>query len=76
MDKQRKEKNPKSGFNKVKEFREMAALSIAELARRAGLVPQTISKMERGIATSRNSKLKVAKALGKRFEEVFPSDDK
>lgn len=76
MDKQRKGKDLKLGSNKVREFREMAALSIAELARRAGLVPQTISKMERGIATSRNSKLKVAKALGKRFEEVFPSDAK
>ncbi|MGQ9570048.1 MAG: helix-turn-helix transcriptional regulator, partial [Thermodesulfovibrionales bacterium] len=60
----------------VREFREMAALSIAELARRAGLVPQTISKMERGIATSRNSKLKVVKVLGKKFEEVFPLNDK
>lgn len=76
MDKLKKERNIKISLNKVREFREMAALSIAELARRAGLVPQTISKMERGIATSRNSKLKVVKALGKKFEEVFPSNDK
>ena len=57
--------------NRVREFRELNAWSIAELARRAELVPQTISKMERGIPTSRNSKLKVAKALGKKFEDVF-----
>jgi DNA-binding XRE family transcriptional regulator len=60
--------------NRVKEFREANAWSIAELARRAELVPQTISKMERGISTSRNSKLKVAKALGEKFEEIFPED--
>jgi len=60
--------------NRVKEFREANAWSIAELARRAELVPQTISKMEKGISTSRNSKLKVAKALGEKFEEIFPED--
>jgi DNA-binding XRE family transcriptional regulator len=60
--------------NRVKEFREFNAWSIAELARRAGLVPQTIAKMERGTPTSRNSKLKVAKALEKKFEEVFPDN--
>jgi transcriptional regulator with XRE-family HTH domain len=56
----------------VRELREANAWSISELARRANLVPQTISKMERGIPTSRNSRLKVAKALGKKLEEVFP----
>lgn len=61
--------------NKVREFRELKAWSIAELARRAELAPQTISKMEKGIATSRTSKLKVAKALEKKFEEVFPSNN-
>lgn len=60
--------------NKVKEFRELNAWSIAELARRAEVVPQTIAKMEKGISTSRNSQLKVVKALGKKHEEVFPTD--
>jgi DNA-binding XRE family transcriptional regulator len=60
--------------NRVKEFRELNAWSIAELARKAGIVPQTVSKMEKGIATSRNSKLKVAKALEKTVGEVFPFD--
>jgi hypothetical protein len=27
--------------------------------------------MEKGVVTSRNSQLKVAKALGKKYEEVF-----
>jgi len=61
----------KSANNRVKEFRELNAWSIAELARRADIVPQTVSKMERGITTSRNSQMKVAKALEKKFEEVF-----
>jgi DNA-binding XRE family transcriptional regulator len=61
--------------NKVREFRELNAWSIAELARRAELAPQTISKMEKGISTSRTSKLKVAKALEKKIEEVFPSNN-
>jgi len=60
--------------NRVREFREVRAWSIAELARRAEVVPQTISKMERGTPTSRNSKLKVAKALGEKFDEIFPED--
>jgi len=57
--------------NRVKELREVNAWSVSELARRAGIVPQTVSKMEKGISTSRNSQLKIAKALGKKHEEVF-----
>jgi DNA-binding XRE family transcriptional regulator len=59
--------------NKVKTFREANPWSVAELAKRADVVPQTVSKMEKGIPTSRNSQLKVAKALGRKHEEVFPS---
>ena len=62
--------------NKVKEFREANAWSVSELARRAALVPQTVSKMEKGISTSRISQLKVAKAFGKKHEEVFPLYEK
>jgi len=57
--------------NRVKEFRELNAWSIAELSKRADLTPQTVSKIEKGIPTSRNSQLKVAKALGKTHEELF-----
>ncbi len=46
---------------------------MAELARRAGLAPQTVAKMEKGLPTRKNSELKVAKALMKQYEEVFPS---
>ncbi|MFA5321527.1 MAG: helix-turn-helix transcriptional regulator [Smithella sp.] len=58
--------------NQVKKFRETIPLSISELARKAGLTPQTISKMEKGLSTRKNSELKVAKALQKTHEEVFP----
>ncbi len=58
--------------NQVKKFRETIPLSISELARKAGLTPQTISKMEKGLSTRKNSELKVAKALQKSHEEVFP----
>lgn len=60
--------------NKVRQFREAIPLSIAELARRAGLVPQTVAKMEKGLLTRRTSELKVAKALQRKYEEVFPSE--
>lgn len=62
---------PTKNKNRVRDFREANTWSIAELARRAGVVPQTVSKMERGLSTNRNSQLKVAKALGKKHEEVF-----
>jgi DNA-binding XRE family transcriptional regulator len=57
--------------NRVKIFREEIPLSISELARRAELTPQTIAKMEKGLPTRKNSELKVAKALHKKYDEVF-----
>ena len=60
--------------NKIRQLREAIPLSMAELARKAGLAPQTIAKMENGLPTRRNSELKVAKALQKKYEEVFISD--
>jgi DNA-binding XRE family transcriptional regulator len=60
--------------NKVRQFREAIPLSIAELARKAGLAPQTITKMEKGFSTRKNSELKVAKALQKKYDDVFISD--
>jgi len=57
--------------NKVKHFRDAIPLSIAELARRAGLACQTILKMEGGLPTRKHSQLKVAKALNKKHEDVF-----
>jgi DNA-binding XRE family transcriptional regulator len=58
--------------NRVKKFREGIPLSVSELAREAGLTPQTVAKMEKGMPTRKNSELKVAKALQKSHEEVFP----
>jgi DNA-binding XRE family transcriptional regulator len=58
--------------NRVKKFRESIPLNISELARKAELTPQTIAKMEKGIPTRKNSELKVAKALQRKHEEVFP----
>jgi len=60
--------------NKIRQLREAIPLSIAELARKAGLTPHTIAKMEKGVPTRRNSELKVAKALQKKYDEVFISD--
>ena len=57
--------------NKVKQFREAIPLSVSELARKAGLTPQTIAKMEKGLPTRKNSELMVAKALQKQYEELF-----
>jgi DNA-binding XRE family transcriptional regulator len=57
--------------NQVKKYRESIPLSISELARKSGLTPQTISKMEKGLSTRKNSELKVAKALQRPYEEVF-----
>lgn len=57
--------------NRVKKYREEIPLSISELARKAGLTPQTIAKMEKGLPTRKNSQLKVAKALNKKYNEVF-----
>jgi DNA-binding XRE family transcriptional regulator len=64
----------KMNKNRVRQFREAIPLSIAELSRRAGLAPQTITKMEKGLSTRKNSELTVAKALQKKYEEVFISD--
>ena len=61
------------GRNKVRQLRESIPLSIAELARRAGLAYQTVTKIERGLPTRKHSELKVAKALSKKYEEVFES---
>jgi len=60
--------------NKVRQLREAIPLSIAELAREAGLTSQTITKMENGLPTRKNSELKVAKALQMKYEEVFIAD--
>jgi DNA-binding XRE family transcriptional regulator len=61
----------KTKKNNVTSLREDNAWSMAELARKAGVTPQTISKMEKGLAVNRISQLKAAKALGKSVDDVF-----
>lgn len=62
--------------NNVKKFREEKAWTIAELARKAGLTPQSVSKVENGAGkVRRDTELKVALALGKKHEDVFPNTE-
>ena len=60
-------------INRVKEYREKKAWSKAKLARLAGVVSQTIAKMESGVPTTRVSQLKVALALDEKHADVFPN---
>ncbi len=53
--------------NKVKQLREAIPLSIAELARRAGLAPQTVTKMEKDLPTRKYSELKGRKSIAKKI---------
>ena len=61
-------------LNKVEHFREMNAWSKSDLARKSAVAWKTISKMEQREKTGRLSKIKVARALGKNLNEVFPSE--
>jgi len=61
--------------NNVKSLREEVLLSKAELARRAGVSPLTIDRVESGMECRLDTKRKIILALGKKIEqkeEVFP----
>jgi len=58
--------------NNVKEFRLDKGWTITELARRTGLSPKTVSKMEKGIKVSEVSQRRVANALEVQHKKVFP----
>jgi len=63
--------------NCVKEIRESLLLSKAELARRAGISPLTIDRVERGAACRVDTKRKIILALELDLSEretVFPVD--
>ena len=62
------------GENRLKDFREEKTWSVKQLAREAKLSESVIKRMEEGKQTTRISKLKVAKALRKKIEEVFPHE--
>lgn len=57
--------------NRVKELREKNAWSIAELARQSNLSYQTVSKIEKGLKTSRISQLKIAKSFNLDHSKIF-----
>lgn len=61
--------------NNVKDLREEVLMSKAELARRAGVSPLTIDRVESGLSCRLDTKRKIILALGKKLEqkgEAFP----
>jgi DNA-binding XRE family transcriptional regulator len=68
---------PKAGThpNNVRKLRQRAMMSKAELARRAGVSPLTIDRVESGCPCRMDTKRKILEALGlqpSKAEEVFP----
>ncbi len=65
------------GKNNVKKIREKFLMGRSELARKAGLSPLTINRIEQGKECRLETKRKVILALGYELhdkEEVFPQD--
>ena len=63
--------------NRVKEIRESMLMSKAELARKAGVSPLTVDRIERGAACRMATMRKIILALGLDIsdrEKVFPED--
>lgn len=61
--------------NNVRLLREQILLSKAELARKAGVSPVTVDRIENGAECRLDTKRKIILALGKKIEErdlVFP----
>ena len=71
---------PKAGThpNNVRKLRQGAMMSKAELARRAGVSPLTIDRVESGCPCRMDTKRKILEALGLQpsaAKEVFPDVD-
>jgi len=65
------------GRNIIKSIREGLLMSKAELARKAGLSPLTIDRIEKGRSCRMESKRKIILALGYDLSEkdkIFPGD--
>lgn len=63
--------------NRVREIREAQLMSKAELARKAGVSPVTIDRIEGGAICRMATKRKIILALGLKLterEKVFPDD--
>lgn len=64
--------------NNVRKLRQSAMMSKAELARRAGVSPLTIDRVEAGCPCRMDTKRKILEALGLKpsaRQEVFPDVD-
>jgi DNA-binding XRE family transcriptional regulator len=64
--------------NQVREIREAQLMSKAELARKAGVSPVTIDRIENGAVCRMATKRKIILALGLKLTDrnkVFPSDE-
>ncbi len=64
-------------YNIVKEIREELLMSKAELARKAGVSPLTIDRIEKGKSCRMETKRKIILALGYNLsdkDKIFPQD--
>jgi DNA-binding XRE family transcriptional regulator len=64
--------------NQVKEIREAQLMSKAELARKAGVSPVTIDRIENGEECRMSTRRKIILALGLKLtdrDKVFPDDE-
>lgn len=65
--------------NQVREIREAQLMSKAELARKAGISPVTIDRIENGAECRMSTKRKIILALELKLtdrNEVFPDDER
>ena len=64
--------------NRVKQIRESLLMTKAELARKAGVSPITVDRLEKGVECRVSTKRKIILALGLSLEDrsrVFPDDE-
>ena len=64
--------------NQVREIREAQLMSKAELARKAGVSPVTIDRIENGAECRMSTRRKIILALGLKLtdrDKVFPDDE-
>ena len=65
--------------NRVQEIRESHLISKAELARKAGVSPLTIDRVEKGMDCRMDTKRKIIKALGLKISDaadIFPENER
>jgi transcriptional regulator with XRE-family HTH domain len=63
---------PAPNGNNLRRFREEANLSQEALARRADLSMMTVNRVERGRIPSLATARKIARALGRTVDEIWP----